>query len=184
MKILRQKSKVKTIVIITVLVILLAGAAAATAFYFKLGPFAETQQDIQTKKENQTGSDIKKQSVDNSSKDSQTGSDPSPAPKPVPGTNKSSINAEITSANQDTSRLRIRILIQTVTSDGSCTLTMQGPDGKTYSATAGVQALPSTSTCKGFDIPLSQLSSGSWTIKLTFSNTNLTASATKAITIQ
>lgn len=174
----------KTIIIITVSVIVLLGVVTTAAFYFKLGPFAETQQDVQTKKENQTGSDIKKQSVDNSSKGSQTGSDPSPAPQPVPGTNKSSVSAEITSANQDTSRLRVRTLIQTVTSDGTCTLTMQGPGGKTYSATAGVQALPSTSTCKGFDVPLSQLASGSWTIKLTFSNTNLTASASKAITIQ
>jgi hypothetical protein len=183
MKIRRPKNKVKAASIIAASVVILAGGVVAAAFYLKLGPFATTEQSAQTEKENKTGTDIKKQSVDNSNKGSQTGSDPSPAPKPVPGTTKSSVGADITSANQDATYLYVRTLIQAVTSSGTCTLTMTGPSQKSYSASADVQALPSTSTCKGFDIPLSRLTPGAWTISVVFSSSTLTASATKNVTI-
>lgn len=183
MKILRQKNKAKTLSIVLACVVILAGGLAA-AYYFKLGPFSNGQQSAQTEKENKTGSDIKKQSVDNSSKGTQTGSDPSPAPKPIPGTTKSSVGADITSVNQDESSLHIRMLIQAVTSSGTCTLTMTGPQQKTYSTSVGVQALPSTSTCKGFDVPVSQLLAGDWKISITFSSETLTATTTKNVTVR
>lgn len=107
------------------------------------------------------------------------GSDPSPAPTPAPdGTSKAIVGMEITAANVDSSTLHIRTLIQTVTSSGTCTLVATGPNGKSYSATAAVQAGPSTSTCKGFDIPLSTLSDGTWSIRVSFENDSLQASAT------
>lgn len=184
MKILRQKNKVKTFSIVLACVVILAGGGVAAAYYFKLGPFSNSRQSAQTEKENKTGSDIKKQSVDNSSKGAQTGSDPSPAPKPIPGTTKSSVGADITSANQDGNLLHIRVLIQAVTGSGTCTLTMTGPQQKVYSASVGVQALPSTSTCKGFDVPTSQLTAGDWKISIAFSSDSLTASATKNVTVK
>ncbi|MNY56713.1 hypothetical protein D3C86_1928200 [compost metagenome] len=61
---------------------------------------------------------------------------------------------------------------------------MTGPQAKTYTATVAVQALPSSSTCKGFDVPLDNLSSGAWTIKINFNNDELTASTSKEIIIE
>lgn len=184
MKSLQTKSKIRTISLILGCLIVLAASLAAAAYFFKLGPFSATPQNIQTEKEKKVGTDIKKQTIDNSSKGKQTGSDPSPSPTPIPNSNKSTVGADITSVNQDASLLHIRALVQAVTSSGTCTLAMTGPQQKTYSSSASVQALPSTSTCKGFDIPLSQLEKGDWKITITFNNDKLTASASKNITIQ
>jgi hypothetical protein len=184
MKIIRSKNKVKVLSLSIAAVILLAGMAAAAAFYFKVGPFSvDPSLNPPTREEKATGKDIKQQTVDQDSKGSQTGSDPSPSPKPIPGTSKSSVGADITAVNQDTAYLHIRMLIQAVTSSGTCTLTMSGPQQGSYSNTVEVQALPSTSTCKGFDIPLSKLSKGTWTINIKFSNSTLTASASKSVVI-
>lgn len=184
MRIMQPKSKIKIIGIVLGCLILIASVVTATAYYLKMGPFAVNPQDIQTKQENQTGKDIKKQSIDNSSKGNQNGSDPSPAPQPIPDNTKSAVGAEITSTTQDDNYLHVRILVQTVTNSGICTLTLSGSQQKSYSTSVGVQALPSTSTCKGFDIPLSQLSQGAWKINVIFNNDTLTASVNKNIIIQ
>jgi hypothetical protein len=183
MRILPSKNKRTKKILAFGLIIAILLAVVALAFY-KIGPFSSKDASDSTSEERNTGTDIKKQSVDQTSKGQHSGSDPSPEPQPIPGSNKSSVNADITSTNQDQTSLHIRALIQTVTSSGTCTLTMTGPNGKSYTATVPVQALPSTSTCRGFDIPLTQLSTGSWNIKVDFNNDTLTASASKDTTIQ
>lgn len=90
---------------------------------------------------------------------------------------------DITSANKTASTLAIRTLVQKVTSTGTCSLVMNGPNGATYSATVGVQALASSSTCRGFDVPLSGLSSGAWSITINFKDDTDTATTTKEMTI-
>jgi hypothetical protein len=91
---------------------------------------------------------------------------------------------EITAANQDESTLHIRTLIQTVASSGTCTLNMTGPNNKQYSASVDVQSLPSSTTCKGFDIPLTSLTPGTWKIAIEFNNETLLASTTKEVVIK
>jgi hypothetical protein len=50
--------------------------------------------------------------------------------------------------------------------------------------TAAVQALPSNATCKGFDIPVSELVPGNWQAALHFENDTLTGDTTRGIVIQ
>ncbi len=113
----------------------------------------------------------------------QTGSDPLPEPQPVEGSSKRSINAEITSINQSSTELHIRTILQTVTNSGTCTITMTHADGRVFSQSVDVQALSSSTTCKGFDIQLSELGEGSWATVLEFSNDNLSASTSINITV-
>jgi hypothetical protein len=61
---------------------------------------------------------------------------------------------------------------------------MKSTQGLSHTAAAGVQALSSTTTCKGFDIPLDQLAPGAWIITIDFSNDSLIASTSKEITIK
>lgn len=185
-----QSNNTKRIAIISIVSILTLGAlGAATAFYFEVGPFTPKVDDsinLNKPSENElkSGSDAKQQTVESDGSKNQTGSDPAPEPQPVENSDKKSIHAEITAANQDESFLYIRTLIQTITSSGTCTLVMTGPQGKTYTTETAVQSLPSSSTCRGFNIPLANLSQGTWTIKVDFNNDELAASASKEVTIK
>ena len=94
-----------------------------------------------------------------------------------------SVTMDITATNKTTSTLMIRTLIQKVTSTGTCSLSMASSNGATYSATAGVQAMASASTCQGFNVPIGSLSPGSWTITINFKDSSDTATASKEVTI-
>lgn len=185
-----QSNNTKKIVLITLLTIFLVGTlGTAVAYHYKVGPFTyggddSINLDKPSEDELKGGSDAKQQTVNSDENKNQIGSDPAPEPQPIENSNKKSVHAEFTAANQDESLLHVRTLIQTIANSGTCALTMTGPQGKTYSATAAVQPLPSSSTCKGFDIPLDNLSSGAWTIKIDFSNDELTASTSKEVTIK
>ncbi|MEO8911700.1 MAG: hypothetical protein ABI303_01850 [Candidatus Saccharimonas sp.] len=102
-----------------------------------------------------------------------------------PGSSTQSPTVDISITNTDTSNgaLVIHTLIQKVTSTGSCTLTMSGPNGGSYTATAEVQAMPSSSTCKGFNVPLSGLAHGKWQIKINFVDGTDSGSVSQEVTL-
>lgn len=86
--------------------------------------------------------------------------------QPSRSTNSDTLAASITYIEQTESSLKIGTLIEKVTSVGDCVLTLSH-DNQTVTKTVGIQPLASSSTCKGFEIPRSDLSSGSWTINIT-----------------
>lgn len=173
------KKYTKTIAIVG-LVLFACLTLLATTYALHLWPFSASTST--------TSSDISPAQLEDSKpiteddKD-QAGSDPLPEPQPIEGSDKRSIGAEITSINQDSTELHIRTILQTVTNSGACTITMTHTDGKVFSQSVDVQALSSSTTCKGFDIQLSELGAGSWTTLLEFSNDSLTASTSKNITV-
>jgi cytoskeletal protein RodZ len=85
------------------------------------------------------------------------------------GSNKQTVNITITAAEQNGAMLQIRSLIGTVTNSGTCTLALS-KDSATVTKTAVLQPLANASTCKGFDVPVSELSSGAWKVMLSFEN--------------
>ena len=60
---------------------------------------------------------------------------------------------------------------------------MHNTNGQTYSNSVELQAGPSTSSCKGFNVPLSQLSPGKWTINIHYEDNNVTGDTEGEITI-
>ena len=117
------------------------------------------------------GAAAKEQAINNST--------PNPTAEPA---TPSSIPVSFTSV-QPGETVYIRTLIGTVTSGATCSLTMSGPSGKSYSASAGVQALSSSSTCQGFNIPMSSLSAGTWKITVTVTDGSATGTATTEKTL-
>lgn len=97
----------------------------------------------------------------------------------------SSVNIGITSVNTMSDKVTIRTLIEKITSEGSCNLTMKNTSsGVVYEETVGVQALPSSSTCKGFTVPFSKLSSGTWSITIDYTvNGSVKGSAKGEVTV-
>lgn len=93
------------------------------------------------------------------------------------------LKVSITSAVQSGNTLKIRTQIDEPLTSGTCHLNLS--DGnKTVSEHATLQTLPSTSTCKGFNIDTSKLTAGSWKINLYVTSDDSSGSATKSITIE
>lgn len=90
---------------------------------------------------------------------------------------------DITTTYVNGDKFEIRTSISRITTAGECTLTMQNEEGKTYTTTVGIQALPSSSTCKGFSVPISSLSSGTWTITVDYVDGSEKSSSSKDVMI-
>lgn len=191
MQILPKKSAQKKTILIGVAAFIIVALAAALAYHYQLGPFhsANDSSSINlappTSDQKAAGDKIKQGSLENGeSKQNTTGSDQPPAPTPQPGSSKSEVEIMITAANQNDSVLQIRSLISTVTDNGTCTLKLTGPANQSLTRTAEVQALSTTSTCKGFDIQTSELAPGDWKATLEYDSNTLTGSTSKTITIK
>lgn len=173
----RKKIAVITASLVAVLLVA-TGAMALT----RTGLFTAPSETANSPKKPVANDDNQKngetsESTDTSSEKTPVENEPTESP-----TTPATLAASITAANQNGNTLQIRTLIETVSSDGTCKLTLtKGSDVHTY--TAGVQAQSSASTCKGFDIPTSGLSAGTWQIAIDITVQGKKAHLTKNVTI-
>ena len=87
--------------------------------------------------------------------------------------------------------LQIHTTINQSLSDGTCSLTLVGPNGQQYKATAQIipNSAASTSTCNGFDVNMDQvekkmeLRAGKWTITIDLSTSEYTGQLTSEISL-
>lgn len=86
--------------------------------------------------------------------------------------------------------LQIRTTINESLSDGTCSLTLTGPNGQEYKTTSRIMSnSSSTSTCNGFDIDMNQvekddeLRAGKWTIVIDLSSGGKTGQVIGDITM-
>lgn len=81
-------------------------------------------------------------------------------------TDTNTLSGVITSKSVQDGTLVIRTTINGILS-GSCQLTLtRASDGKKVSRSAEIVQNPSSSSCKGFDVPTSQLGNGTWNISI------------------
>lgn len=188
MKIRNQPSSpIKPLAIIGVAVILALLGWLYYAHHYQKWPFlpqVATEEPANTvdptkpsHSQTKVGNNLKEQIAEQAKNESST------SPSSSTPNAASSVTMDITATSKTTSTLMIRTLIQKVTSTGTCSLSMAGPSGATYSSAAGVQAMASASTCQGFNVPLGSLSPGSWTITINFKDSSDTAIASKEVTI-
>lgn len=114
------------------------------------------------------GSDIKKQALEQDAAEQDA--------------TKTTTSVEILPPTVSTNSVRIQSTIQDVSNTGTCTLTLT-KDAVTKTYTAEVQALSSYSTCKGFTIPTSDLSSGTWAVAVNYTNGTTVGNATSEISL-
>jgi len=102
----------------------------------------------------------------------------------TPQAPKEELAVTITAKNQNNSAstLQIRTLISSTVANGTCTLTLTKGD-TVVTLNAGIQSGPSDSTCQGFDVPLSQLSTGQWSIKINVNSGSASGKATSEVSI-
>lgn len=111
-----------------------------------------------------------------------TTSEPTSSPK-TPTKNENSDSATpsenfdvtITAAKTSGDNLQVSSLIKLVTNKGSCTLTLE-KGNEQITKTSDIHAGPSSSTCKGFTVPLSDLSAGTWHLHLSVQSNKKTGS--------
>lgn len=162
-------TKMLIIVGCSVLVLLVAAFTYVYAFNGNILGWKAVNNKPATTEQQQAGSKAK----------SSSNSDTTPAPTTIPGSDKKNVQLTITSANQNGSDLQIGVLISAVENTGVCTLTLTSAGETTVTKTANTQALASTSTCQGFDVPVSELSAGTWHILIDYSSSTLIGSASQ-----
>jgi len=167
-----QKSKRKKVLSILVLCII-AGVILYYIFvmngslfgwqFRKEAPSETANLNTPTDEEIQAGEATKQQAIENESSDDRQTS--------------SSLTVGFTALNQNEDSLQIRTVIQEVVANGICTLTLT-KDSQTVTKTAPTYPTASVSTCQGFDVPVSELSSGTWNVKIEVSADGKTGQAT------
>lgn len=184
-----QENKHRRRLAIIILAIILAIAAAASVYVYAFngnllgwtnGQSSETNfaQDAPVAQSNPKTDD---QSAN--IQDPEAQSNAQNTNKPAPREQPKVIQVTITSANQTSNSLQVRSLIDSMESQGVCTLTVERTGRQPVIQTSNVQVLHSSSTCQGFDVPLYQLTSGTWSITLDFKSTTTSGRATTTITI-
>ncbi|MES2876027.1 MAG: hypothetical protein V4678_01000 [Patescibacteria group bacterium] len=184
MRIKQKKISTKRIaLIILVLAVALLSAAALTFAYLdnRQSATSTDKPDSVVKPDYISDSDATVEQIEAGSAIKQNSIDDN-----VSGTGNSaeSVDGTITSANQSENAIVIRAVFPVVKSSGTCSLSMNGPDGKKFSDKVEIQALPSSTTCKGFNVPLSSLSQGVWAIAITFNASGTTGDATTEVEIK
>lgn len=103
--------------------------------------------------------------------------------EPLPA-NISDLSVVFSAINQTDDTLQIRALIESIaTNEGECNLVLTMND-LSIAKSASLRALASTSTCAGFDIPLSELATGTWSAELSVTSGSSKGSVNKDIVIK
>lgn len=177
MKIQKQSNLLKKITIAVVAVIFVVGGYLLYAYSTSSWPYeahAETAQtNSRSEEEAQPQSNHEDTPPASAPKHNDTDKPEEKTPKkydtpkntaPTP---KSSLTGVINYKNVSDGNLTIRNTIDQLVTSGTCTLTLTNSQtGKIVTKTADIIANPSSSTCKGFSIPVSELSPGKWRIAI------------------
>lgn len=187
-----QKHRKITIIIVCIVLTLLVGSLV---YVYKFNgnilgwkPSQNTQQENNkysptTPEQKKAGIDTKKNSLNSQNSSKTSTSNDAPLPPTTVESGKDKVELIITAENQSDTSYQVRTQIGYVTNDGSCTLTLK-KDSTLVTKTAAVYPLAKTSTCQGFDIPITELSAGTWQMDITFSNSTLIGSISKSVIIK
>lgn len=180
MKIVKNKKLQKRTAVIasSIIVVLLLIAGTVFAYTSSTWPFNTPSEAPETHVDptNPLGADREATSEDNTPTKSPTqyeGSNPNTAP---------SLTGFISYSSVVDGILVIRVTIDQELSSGTCEISLT-KGGESLTRTSSIVANPSSSTCSGFDIPTSGLSSGGWSIEITIASEGKTGTITGEATI-
>lgn len=180
MKIKHKKRYPKKIVIACIISVLLVASPFVYVYAFKGNLFgwkiSSTTVTSEPSNINYGPATPDQQSAGSKTKTNST-SDTPPEPTIIPDSTKKSVEVSITSHGQNGSTFQIRALISNLDGAGLCTLTLTSPGQTTVTKTANTQSLASTSTCQGFDVPVSELPTGTWHAVINYSSDSLIGSS-------
>jgi flagellar basal body-associated protein FliL len=164
MEITQKKSK-KIYIIITIIAVFVAAlsyyifAMNGSIFGWKFKKADDSSINLAPPTDEQTkaGQQVKQETIENNQGKPNSSDD-------TPDTTTSdTLSVGFSAVNQNDNKLQVRIMVQEVPSSGTCTLTLTN-GSQTVTKTASVYPTAAISTCQGFDVPVSELSSGAWSV--------------------
>ena len=137
------------------------------------------------KQEKPTKEESKNISQDGTKEDEESGKTPkTPSQYEGEDINKlSRLTGVINYKGVNSDKLILRLTIDQLLHSGNCQLTITSASGKTVIKTANIEPGPSSSSCRGFDVPLDQLEKGEHKIKIEVTADNKTGIFEDAVTI-
>ncbi len=190
MRVVKKKNYKKRAIIIAASLLLLTGGAAAAYALVN-----NQSKDTETKSSSSSKNLSEKEKSKATEKDSSTETGPGDLPAITETEKDSPISYEGDNPNMSSSltgvinykavvgdALSLRVTIDQSVSSGLCTLTLSSND-RVVTKTAPVAQNPSSATCEGFSIPLSELGSGRWDISLAITSGNRTGTFKDSVTI-
>lgn len=176
-----QKKSSKKPLIITLSAILIVGFGAA-AFYL-----APSQNDTQLKSQTRNNDGSENTTEQPSSSNQPTREEEKenlPAYEGGDVSQNNDITGVINYKSVAGSNLVLRTTINQTISSGTCSLALTNQNtSASITRTANIAANPSSASCEGFNIPLSELSSGTWNIEVTVTSGNKTGILKDSVTI-
>lgn len=173
MKIQRNKSKKRLVAIVSFFLALLILFILSGYLYFNGLIFSKSDKPkidltAPTAQQQNVGNDIKKQALEKNK---------------LSGEIKKNISITITSSVQNGGVLQIRSLITPLIGSGLCNLELTRGVNRVIRE-SNIQAQASSSSCQGFDIPITELEAGVWNIHLTVSTDNESGETKSAVEIK
>lgn len=182
MKLVKNKSsqKIKIVIATAVVVVFAVTAWMIVAHASSSWPFGPAQTtNSQVDDTNPLGVDR-----DETTNDADQAG-PTKSPSQYEGTNPNttpSLTGFISYNSVVDGNLVVRLTIDQALTSGTCKLTLT-KGGSSITKTSSIIANPSSSTCSGFDVPTSELSSGAWTIQIILTSADKTGTITGEVTI-
>lgn len=170
MKINTSRSHKK--IIVTTIVLIVAAIAGAAGYYWYTRtlpkpdrPENSVDYNKPTSSQQAAGTEARKEFETKQTDASryQSGDNKSNAPS-----TPTSVAVQITTASVSGTTLKIRTVIPTIDSSGSCSATLI-KSSERVTRQVKTQTMGSYTTCQGFDIPISELSKGTWTVTVDYS---------------
>ncbi|MDR0591052.1 MAG: hypothetical protein LBG75_00575 [Candidatus Nomurabacteria bacterium] len=184
MRIQKKHKRTKRTLLVTLLVVLVAaGSVGAVAIIDK-------NSNKQSSSSEETSSKSKDQSKEKGSTKNADSEDPSFKEKAEEAAKDGSssqpegatLDVAITGKNVSGGKLYISVMIGAVTNSGECKVTLT-KGSAVVTKTSGINAMPQSSSCQGFEVPVSELSSGTWQIGLVVTTGNRTGQAQTEVSI-
>lgn len=137
-----------------------------------------------TKEETKAGNSAKLETLNENTESGENNSTTGSSKNKDESTDTSeSATINITAKNQNGSLFQIRAMIDVIETGGTCTLTLS-KGNSVVTRQVQTQALAQATTCQGFDIPVSELSAGTWDTKISYEHTGVTAEVTDTIEVK
>ena len=182
MRIQQKKSSKKVLLIAGVVVLVIGGGVYA---YFATRPSDDKRQTETVNNDASKTNDEETGKTNDETTPTNSGEDGKDTPKQYEGDSPNTSNSLTGVINYKSvidGNLTLRITIDQTISSGTCTLKLIS-SGRTITKNAAVVQNPSSSTCEGFSVPVSELSGGQWSIEITVTSGDRTGTFKDKVTI-
>lgn len=181
MRIQQKKSPKKALLITGIAVLILSGGIYA---YYTTRP-SDDRRSAETTNNDTPKTNGETAKTDDKTTPTSSGENGKDTPKQYEGDSPNTSNSLTGVINYKSvvdGNLTLRITIDQSLASGTCSLKLIS-SGKTVSRSASVVSNPSSSTCEGFSVPVSELSDGQWSIEITVTSGDRTGTFKDKVTI-